>query len=58
MNWKAGGGSWLSHGVQRRFVLKRMEPIRLWMPAAWPYVLDVIDRACAAGMIAADTVET
>jgi putative hydrolase of HD superfamily len=51
VNFQAGGGSWVTYGVQRRMVLKRMEPIRLWMPGAWPYVLDVIDRACQAGLI-------
>jgi len=58
LNWESGGGSWRSHGVQRRFVLTRMEPIRLWMPAVWPYVLDVIERACSAGLIVADNTDT
>jgi hypothetical protein len=26
------------------------------MPAAWPHVLDVIERACAAGLIVDDDV--
>jgi putative hydrolase of HD superfamily len=51
LNMQAGGGSWTTHHVARSQVLRRMHPIQLWMPAAWPYVLDVIDRACAAGMI-------
>jgi hypothetical protein len=38
--------------VARSQVVRRMQPIQLWMPAAWPFVLDVIDRACAAGLIA------
>jgi hypothetical protein len=35
-----------------------MELIRLWMPAAWPYVRDIIDRACAAGLIVVDNAAT
>lgn len=51
LNMHAGGGSWRTHRVTRTQVLQRMEPIRLWMPAAWPFVLDVIERAGAAGLI-------
>jgi putative hydrolases of HD superfamily len=52
LNMHAGGGSWTAHRVARSQVVRRMQPIQLWMPAAWPFVLDVIDRACAAGLIA------
>ena len=38
-------------GVARSQVLHRMNPIRLWMPDAWPMVLDIIERACAGGLI-------
>ncbi len=55
LNMRSGGGSWTAHNVMRSQVLRRMEPIRAWMPRAWPFVLDVIDQACAAGFIAADT---
>lgn len=58
VNFEAGGGSWRTYGVQRRFVLKRMEPIQLWMPAVWPFVLDLIERACEAGLIVADNTHT
>jgi putative hydrolase of HD superfamily len=51
VNFEAGGGSWVTYSIGRPQVLKRMEPIRLWMPAAWPHVLDLIDRACDAGLI-------
>jgi hypothetical protein len=51
---QAGGGSWKTHSVGRRQVMRRMDPIRMWVPAAWPYVLGVVDRACAAGMIVED----
>jgi len=52
LNMSAGGGSWTAHRVARSQVLRRMNPIQLWVPAAWPFVLDVIDRACADGLIA------
>jgi putative hydrolase of HD superfamily len=52
LNMRAGGGSWTAHHVARSQVVRRMQPIQLWMPAAWPLVLDVIDRACAEGLIA------
>ena len=51
LNMHSGGGSWRTHRVTRTQVLQRMEPIRLWMPAAWPFVLDVIERAGTAGLI-------
>jgi len=54
LNFESGGGSWAVHGVRRSQVMERMMPIRDWMPDAWPYVLDIIDRAYAAGLIAAD----
>jgi putative hydrolase of HD superfamily len=54
LNMQAGGGSWKTHSVGRRQVMRRMDPIRMWVPAAWPYVLSVVDRACAAGMIVED----
>ena len=50
-NMKAGGGSWIAHNVTRDQVLKRMEPIRQWTPGVWPFVLDVINNACASGFI-------
>ena len=52
LNMHAGGGSWTAHRVARSQVLRRMQPIQLWMPDAWPLVMEVIDRACAEGLIA------
>jgi putative hydrolases of HD superfamily len=52
LNMQAGGGSWTAHCVARSQVLRRMQPVQQWMPAAWPVVLDVIARACAEGFIA------
>jgi putative hydrolases of HD superfamily len=54
LNFQSGGGSWKQYSVTRSKVLRRMEPIRAWMPAAWPYVLDAIERACAATLIVDD----
>jgi putative hydrolase of HD superfamily len=54
LNTHSGGGSWRSHRVARSQVLHRMQPIHLWMPAAWPFVLDLVARACAARLIVDD----
>lgn len=51
LNMHSGGGSWRSHRVARSQVLHRMNPIQSWTPALWPFVLDTIDRACAAGLV-------
>ncbi len=51
-NMAAGGGSWIDYQVTRTQVLQRMAPIERVMPALWPWVLDVVDRFCAAGAIA------
>ena len=51
LNMESGGGSWVHHGVPRDQVMRRMAPVREWMPHCWPYVQSVIDRACAAGLI-------
>jgi putative hydrolase of HD superfamily len=55
LNMESGGGSWSAHAVGRSQVMRRMSPVREWMPRCWPYVQDVIDRACAAGLIRGDT---
>jgi putative hydrolase of HD superfamily len=54
LNYRSGGGSWTVHGVKRSQVLARMAPVEAALPAMWPYVLDVIGRACAAGLILPD----
>jgi putative hydrolase of HD superfamily len=51
LNFTSGGGSWNTHGVRRSQVMVRMDPVRTTLPALWPYVLDVIDRSCASGLI-------
>ncbi len=52
-NLKAGGGSWVAYKVTKSAVLRRMEPIRLTLPALWPFVLEVIQNACDKGQIGA-----
>ena len=48
------GGSWKTHGVARSQVLRRMAPIEEAIPALWPLVMEIVERNCAAGRIAAD----
>ena len=51
LNFTSGGGSWNTHGVRRSQVMVRMEPVRMTLPALWPYVLEVIDGSVRAGLI-------
>ena len=53
-NMQSGGGSWSAHRVTRAQVVRRMAPLETALPAAWPFVLDVIDRFCRSGAIAPD----
>jgi putative hydrolase of HD superfamily len=54
-NWGGGdGGTWRRHAVTREAVLRRMEPIQAGVPALWPFVIDVVEAATAAGFIAAE----
>ena len=50
-NMESGGGSWTTHGVTRAQVLRRMTPVQSALPEVWPFVLEVIDRACQSGAI-------
>ncbi|HEX6748387.1 MAG TPA: HD domain-containing protein [Longimicrobium sp.] len=54
LNFYGGGGSWREHGIARAQVLARMAPIETGAPALWPFVLEVIERACAEGWISPD----
>jgi len=54
LNSQSGGGSWATHRVMRSQVLTRMAPVRSALPSLWPYVVDVIDRACDSGAIVRD----
>ena len=48
------GGTWRKHSVKRSQVMKRMDPIRLYLPNIWPEVLGYIEDACAKGWVRAD----
>lgn len=54
LNWQNQGGTWRKHNVRKSQVYKRMEPIRQYLPAAWPLVISVIEQASAAEWISAD----
>lgn len=54
-NHHSNGGSWVAHGIARSQVLARMRPIESGLPAAWPVVLDLVERNCACGNIREDT---
>ncbi len=54
-NSRSEGGTWRIHGITREQVLARMQPIREAGPALWPFVLQVIEEACAAGYIRTST---
>jgi len=54
LNFFGGGGSWREHGITRAQVRRRMAPIEAGAPALWPFVLDVIDQACAQGWVRED----
>ena len=53
-NHRSGGGSWRTHGITRSQVLRRMEPIRVALPALWPTVEAIIADNCALGHISED----
>jgi putative hydrolase of HD superfamily len=54
LNMHSGGGSWKTHHVTRSAVFRRMAPIKTALPDVWPFVVDVIERFCAAGTIRLD----
>jgi putative hydrolase of HD superfamily len=54
LNSHSGGGSWATYRVRKSQVLTRMAPVQSVLPSLWPYVLDVIERACENGAIVRD----
>jgi putative hydrolase of HD superfamily len=50
-NLHTGGGTWRIHGVARDQVLARMQPIRVAMPALWPFVEESLARAAEEGWV-------
>lgn len=47
-NLNAGGGSWRAHNLTREQVLVRMDPIRIALPALWPFILERSEKYFAA----------
>lgn len=45
------GGTWRIHKVTRTQVLKRMAPVRLYLPKIWPQVAEFIEKACGNGWV-------
>ena len=45
------GQTWLQHGVNKRQILRRMEPIRTALPWLWDHVLEMIENAAEAGYL-------
>ena len=52
-NYHSGGQSWRKHGITRQQVMDRMRAVEIGMPRLWPTVVQVVDQACAAGMVKA-----
>ena len=51
-NWSGeDGGTWREHAVTREAVLARMEPIRTGAPGLWALVIEIVERATAAGFL-------
>jgi 5'-deoxynucleotidase YfbR-like HD superfamily hydrolase len=53
-NWRTRGGTWRMHRVSKSKVYQRMEPVRRYLPVAWPLVQSIIEESRAAGWIEAD----
>jgi putative hydrolase of HD superfamily len=53
-NVHARGGSWRGQTLERAQILRRMAPIETSLTDVWPYVLDVVESFCAAGVLRRD----
>jgi putative hydrolase of HD superfamily len=51
-NYFTQGHSWRQHGIQKKQVLSRMQPVEEGAPALWDYVTALIDDAVAKGFLA------
>jgi putative hydrolase of HD superfamily len=51
LNMQAGGGSWHSPEVTRSKVLRRMGPVAVALPGVWPFVVEIVERFSAVGII-------
>ena len=51
-NYFTQGISWRQHGIQKKQVLSRMQPVEEGAPLLWDYVMALIDDAVAKGYLA------
>jgi putative hydrolase of HD superfamily len=51
-NYFTQGHSWRQHGIQKKQVLSRMQPVEEGAPALWNYVTSLIDDAVEKGYLA------
>lgn len=50
-NWQTQGGTWRIHQVQRSQVLRRMQAVKVGLPALWDMVERIIDEAVDLGYL-------
>jgi putative hydrolase of HD superfamily len=51
-NYRTQGGTWRIHKLNRAQVIKRMEPVREFLPSVYPIVEEYLSDACARGWLA------
>ena len=51
-NYFTQGHSWRQHGIQKKQVISRMQPVEEGAPALWDYVTSLIDDAVEKGYLA------
>ena len=54
-NQYTAGGTWRNHQITRTQVMGRMAAVEHGTPALWPWVLEMVDKAIAAGHLSDDT---
>lgn len=50
-NYRTQGGTWRIHKLNRTQVIKRMEPVREFLPTVYPIVEEYLSDACARGWL-------
>jgi len=50
-NYRTQGGTWRIHKLNRTQVVKRMEPVREFLPSVYPIVEEYLSDACARGWL-------
>jgi putative hydrolase of HD superfamily len=56
-NWQTQGGTWRIHQVQRSQVLRRMQAVKVALPALWGMVEQIIDEAVELGYLRSQDLE-